>query len=204
MSLNRGQIFKPFRYQHINGNSININTKDPLISLTLLFINYTERESIIAYQHQIDILSANILRLLEQDSIQKKDFHYQESILGMYFEDFIGNVNTIHVEEEAKYHLEILIREISSIPPVIYLKIQNNQNSFLKKTYSEWTHRKNAIDTIFNQHLLGEKIHIFKLIVEPQQLEDNHTMNDLFYKVIIMITIVGVIFLLIAIFKNNT
>ena len=203
MFLNRGQIFKPFRYQPINGISININTQDPLISLTLLLINYTERESIIAYQHQIDILSANVLRLLEQDNIQKKDFHYQESILGMYFEDFIGNVNTIYVKEEANYHLEILIKEISSIPPVINLKIQNNQNSFLKKTYSEWTHRKKAIDTIVNQHLLGGQIPIFKLIVEPQKIEDNHTVNDLIYKVSIMITIVGVIFLLIEIFKNN-
>lgn len=199
MFLNRGQLFKPFRYQPLN--EVNNIAKDPLVTLTSLLINYAERESVMSYQHQIDILSANVLRLLEQDSTQKNELYFQQSMLGIYFRDFISNVNTIHIIEEAEYHLEILIKEISAIPDNISLKIKGNKNSFLK---NEWNQKKKYIDLIINQFMQENQAPIFQLINKPLKIEENHSLIDFYYTISIIIILLGILLLLLAVFKDNT
>ena len=119
----------------------------------------------------------------------------------MYFRDLISNVNTVSLNEEADYHLTLLIREISTIPNDINLKIKNNKNSSLQ---TEWIQRKKYIDLTINKFLLENQVPIFELISKPLKLNKNHSLIDFLYIISIIITLIGIIFLLIAIFKNNT
>ena len=113
MSLNRGQIFKPLGYQSVNSaNKIPI-TYDPLVKLTLLIFNYSREESKKIYQHQLDTLFTNVFGLFEELEI---DVHYQQSILKMYIDTFITNVESLTVNEKARYHFGLLLKEISNIP----------------------------------------------------------------------------------------
>lgn len=199
MFLNRGQIFKSTHYQPIN--KVNDNSRDPLVNLTLLLINYSERESIMSYQHQIDNLISKILGLLQQINSEEYESNFKQTLLEMYFRDFISNVNTVSLNEEAEYHLTLLIREISTIPNDINLKIQNNKNSSLQ---TEWIQRKKYIDLTIYKFLLENQVPIFELISKPLKVNKNHSLIDFLYIISIIITLIGIIFLLIAIFKNNT
>lgn len=194
MSLNRGQIFKPLGYHSVySGNKIPI-TNDPLVKLTLLLFNYSRDESKKTYQHQLDTLFTNVFGLFEEPEI---DVHYQQSILKMYIDTFITNVESLTVNEKAQYHFELLLKEISNIPNKIDSKLK-------KKCVEDWIEKKNSIDSLERISPFEEHVPTFQLIEQPLKLEDNHSLISFFYSLSIIITIVGVIILLIAVFRNRT
>ena len=119
MSLNRGQIFKPLGYQSVHSSDKIPIINDPLVELTLLIFKYFNEESKKIYQHQVDILFTNVFGLFEEPEI---DVHYQQSILKMYIDTFITNVETLTVNEKAQYHFKLLLKEISNIPNEIDTK----------------------------------------------------------------------------------
>ncbi len=194
MSLNRGQVFKPLGYQSVySANKIPI-TNDPLVKLTLLIINYSREESKKIYQHQLDTLFTNVFGLFEELEI---DVHYQQSILKMYIDTFITNVESLTVNEKARYHFGLLLKEISKIP--------NEIDSKQKKKYVEdWIEKKISIDTLERISPFEEDSPTFQLIQQPLKLENNHSLINLFYSLSIIITIVGIIILLVAVFTNRT
>ena len=189
MSLNRGQIFKPLGYHSVySDNKIPI-TNDPLVKLTLLLFNYSRDESKKTYQHQLDTLFTNVFGLFEEPEI---DVHYQQSILKMYIDTFITNVESLTVNEKAQYHFELLLKEISNIPNKIDSKLK-------KKCVEDWIEKKNSIDTLERISPFEEHGPTFQLIQQPLKLENNHSLINLLYSLSIIITIVGIIILLIAI-----
>lgn len=194
MSLNRGQIFKPLGYQSVNSaNKIPI-TYDPLVKLTLLIFNYSREESKKIYQHQLDTLFTNVFGLFEELEI---DVHYQQSILKMYIDTFITNVESLTVNEKARYHFGLLLKEISNIP--------NEIDSKQKKKYVEdWIEKKISIDTLERISPFEEDSPTFQLIQQPLKLENNHSLINLFYSLSIIVTIVGIIILLVSVFTNRT
>ena len=194
MSLNRSQIFKPLGYQSVySANKIPI-TNDPLVKLTLLIINYSREESKKIYQHQLDTLFTNVFGLFEELEI---DVHYQQSILKMYIDTFITNVESLTVNEKARYHFGLLLKEISNIP--------NEIDSKQKKKYVEdWIEKKISIDTLERISPFEEDSPTFQLIQQPLKLENNHSLINLFYSLSIIVTIVGIIILLVSVFTNRT
>ena len=194
MSLNRGQIFKPLGYQSVySANKIPI-TNDPLVKLTLLIVNYSREESKKIYQHQLDTLFTNVFGLFEEPEI---DVHYQQSILKMYIGTFITNVESLTVNEKAQYHFELLLKEISNIPNKIDSKLK-------KKCVEDWIEKKNSIDSLERISPFEEDSLTLQLIQQPIKLENNHSLINLLYSLSIIITIVGIIILLVAVFTNRT
>ena len=194
MSLNRGQIFKPLGYQSVRSSNKIPITNDPLVKLTLLLFNYSREESKKIYQHQLDTLFTNVFGLFEEPEI---DVHYKQSILKMYIDTFITNIESLIVNEKAQYHFELLLKEISDIP--------NEINSKVKKKYVEdWIEKKNSIDSLERISPFEEDSPPFQLIQQPLKLENNHSLINLFYSLSIIITIVGIIILLVTIFTNRT
>ena len=194
MSLNRGQIFKPLGYQSVySANKIPI-TYDPLVKLTLLIFNYSREESKKTYQHQLDSLFTNVFGLFEKTEF---DVQYQQSILKMYIDSFITNVESLTVNEKAKYHFQLLLKEISNIPN----EIDSKQK---KKFVEDWIEKKISIDTLERISPFEEDSPTFQLIQQPLKLENNHSLINLFYSLSIIITIVGIIILLVAVFTNRT
>lgn len=194
MSLNRGQIFKPLGYQSVySANKIPI-TNDPLVKLTLLIVNYSREESKKIYQHQLDTLFTNVFGLFEELEI---DVHYQQSILKMYIDTFITNVESLTVNEKARYHFELLLKEISNIPNKIDSKLK-------KKCVEDWIEKKNSIDSLERISPFEEDSLTLQLIQQPIKLENNHSLINLLYSLSIIITIVGIIILLVAVFTNRT
>ena len=194
MFLNRGQSFKSLSYQSVR-SSIKIPiTNDPLVKLTLLILNYSREESKKIYQHQLDSLFSNVFGLFEETEL---DVHYQQSILKMYIDTFITNVETLTVNEKAQYHFKLLLKEISNIPNEINLHVK-------KKHVEDWIEKKNSIDSLERISPFEEHSPTFQLIQQPLKLEDNHSLINLFYSLSIIITFVGIIILLVAVFTNRT
>ena len=195
MVLSRGQIFKPLGYQSVySANKIPI-TYDPLVKLTLLIFNYSREESKKTYQHQLDTLFTNVFGLFEKTEF---DVQYQQSILKMYIDSFITNVESLTVNEKAKYHFQLLLKEISNIPNEIDLKLKK------KKLVEDWIEKKNSIYSLERISPFEEHSPTFQLIQQPLKLEDNHSLINLFYKVSIILTLVGIIILLVSVFTNRT
>ena len=78
--------------------------------------------------------------------------------------------------------------------------IQNKK----KKQVDDWIEKKNAIDSLERISLFEEHGPTFQLIQQPLKLENNHSLINLFYCLSIIITIVGIIILLVAVFTNRT
>ena len=194
MFLNRGQIFKPLGYQSVYSFNKILITNDPLVKLTLLIFNYSREESKKIYQHQLDTLFTNVFGLFEEPEI---DVHYQQSILKMYIDTFITNVESLTVNEKAQYHFELLLKEISNIPNKIDSKLK-------KKCVEDWIEKKNSIDSLERISPFEEDSLTLQLIQQPIKLENNHSLINLLYSLSIIITIVGIIILLVAVFTNRT
>lgn len=194
MFLNRGQIFKPLGYQSVHSSDKIPITNDPLVKLTLLIFNYSSEESKKIYQHQVDTLITNVFGLFKEPEI---DVRYQQSILKMYIDTFITNIESLTVNEKARYHFQFLLKEISNIPN----EIDSKQK---KKQVDDWIEKKNAIDSLERISLFEEHGPTFQLIQQPLKLENNHSLINLFYCLSIIITIVGIIILLVAVFTNRT
>ena len=194
MFLNSGQIFKPLGYQSVYSvNKIPI-THDPLVKLTLLIFNYSREESKKIYQHQLDTLFTNVFGLFEKTEF---DVQYQQSILKMYIDTFITNVESLTVNEKAQYHFELLLKEISDIPNEINSKVK-------KKHVEDWIEKKNSIDSLERISPFEEDSPTFQLIQQPLKLKENHSFISFSYKLSIILTVVGIIILLVAVFKNRT
>ena len=194
MFLNRGQIFKPLGYQSVRSSNKIPITNDPLVKLTLLIFNYSREESKKIYQHQLDSLFTNVFGLFEEPEI---NVHYQQSILKMYIDTFITNVESLTVNEKAQYHFELLLKEISDIPNEINSKVK-------KKHVEDWIEKKNSIDSLERISPFEEDSPTFQLILQPLKLEENHSFISFSYKLSIILTLVGIIILLVAVFKNRT
>ena len=115
----------------------------------------------------------------------------------MYIDTFITNVESLTVNEKAQYHFELLLKEISDIPNEINSKVK-------KKQVEDWIEKKNFIDSLERISPFEEDSPTFQLIQQPLKLENNHSLLNLLYSLGIIITMVGIIILLVAVFRNRT